>query len=288
MPSRRAFLKQSSLMSAGLLIKPEAFFKSKTPVGVQLYTLRGDIAKDAKGTIGKVAALGYKEVETFGYREGKFFDMPAAEFSQFLKSVGLTSPSGHYFGGGFFLKEKWEEKWQPLLADAKTIGQQYVVVPFLEQENRKAESYKNLAQQLNKAGEMAKDAGLQLAYHNHDFEFTDLGGQTGFNILLKETDAKLVQIELDIYWAVKAGYNPKDLFKASPGRYPMWHVKDMDNTEKKYFTEVGNGVINFKDIFANAKLSGMKHFFVEQDVCPGPPIESVAKSITYIQKNLVK
>lgn len=288
MPSRREFLKQSSLFSAGLLIKPADFFKSKIPVGIQLYTLRGDIGKDAKGTIGKVAALGYKEVETFGYRDGKFFDMPASEFSQFLKSVGLTSPSGHYFGGGFFLKDKWEEKWQPLLGDAKTIGQQYVVVPFLEQENRKAESYKSLAQELNKAGEMAKAAGLQLAYHNHDFEFTDLGGQTGFNILLKETDPKLVQIELDIYWAVKAGYNPNDLFKASPGRYPMWHVKDMDNTERKYFTEVGNGVINFKNIFANAKLSGMKHFFVEQDVCPGPPIESAAKSITYIQKNLVK
>lgn len=288
MPSRRDFIKQSSLLSAGLLVRPGDFFKGKAPVGVQLYTLRGDIARDAKGTIEQVAKLGYKEVETFGYRDGKFFNMPAAEFAQFLKSVGLTSPSGHYFGGGYFLKDKWEEQWPALLADAKTIGQQYVVVPFLEQENRKVESYRKLAGQLNKAAEMAKASGLQLAYHNHDFEFTDLGGQTGFNILLKETDPKLVKIELDIYWAVKAGYNPNDLFKASPGRYPMWHVKDMDNTEKKYFTEVGNGVINFKNIFAQAKLSGMKHFFVEQDVCPGPPIESIAKSIAYIQKNLVK
>ena len=288
MPSRRDFIKQSSALSVGFLVKPGDLFKSKLPVGVQLYTLREDIAKDAKGTISQVAKLGYKEVETFGYRDGKFFGMPAAEFSAFLKSLGLVSPSGHYFGGGYFLKEKWEEQWPTLLADAKAIGQQYVVVPFLEQENRKSESFKNLAQQLNKAGEMAKASGLQLAYHNHDFEFTDLGGQTGFNILLKETDPKLVQFELDIYWAVKAGYNPTDLFKASPGRYPMWHVKDMDNTERKYFTEVGNGVINFKNIFAQAKLSGMKHFFVEQDVCPGPPIQSISKSIVYIQKNLVK
>ena len=288
MPSRRDFMKQSTLLSAGLMVKPGDFFKNKNPVGVQLYTLREDIAKNAKGTIEQVAKLGYKEVETFGYRDGKFFGMSANEFSEFLKSLGLTSPSGHYFGGGYFLADKWEEKWPSLLADAKGIGQKYVVVPFLEQENRNAESYRKLAGQLNKAGEMAKASGLQLAYHNHDFEFTDLGGQTGFNILLKETDPKLVQFELDIYWAVKAGYNPNDLFKASPGRYPMWHVKDMDNTDRKYFTEVGNGVINFKNIFAQSKLSGMKHFFVEQDVCPGPPIESVGKSITYIRKNLVK
>ncbi|MBC7829050.1 MAG: sugar phosphate isomerase/epimerase [Chitinophagaceae bacterium] len=288
MSSRRDFIKQSSLFTAGLYLSPEDLFKGKTPVGIQLYTLRNDIAKDAKGTIGKVAALGYKEIETFGYKDGKYFDMPANEFAQFLKTVGLTSPSGHYFGGGFFLKDKWEEKWLPLLNDAKTIGQQYVVVPYLEEENRKSETYKLLTQKLNKAGEMAKAAGLQLAYHNHDFEFKDLGGQTGFNMLLKETDSTLVKMELDIYWAVKAGYNPVDLFKANPGRYVMWHVKDMDNTEKKYFTEVGNGTINFKNIFANAKLSGMKHFFVEQDVCPGPPLESASKSITYIQKNLVK
>lgn len=288
MPSRRDFIKHSSLFTAGLLVKPEDFFKGKKPVGIQLYTLRSDIGKDAKGTIKKVAQLGYKEVETFGYKEGKFFDMPANEFAQFLKAEGLTSPSGHYFGGGFFLKDKWEEKWLPLLNDAKTIGQQYVVVPYLEEENRKSETYKVLTQKFNQAGEMAKAAGLQLAYHNHDFEFKDLGGQTGYNILLKETDPNLVKMELDIYWAVKAGYNPVDLFKASPGRYVMWHVKDMDNTERKYFTEVGNGTINFKNIFANAKLSGMKHFFVEQDVCPGPALDSVAKSISYIQKNLVK
>jgi sugar phosphate isomerase/epimerase len=289
MSSRRDFIKQSSIFSAGLMLTPDEIFKLKKPVGLQLYTLREDISKDAKGTIGKVAALGYKQVETFGYRDGKYFDMPASDFAQFLKSVGLTSPSGHYFAGGFFLKDKWEEQWRPLLNDAKMIGQQYVVVPYLEEENRKSiDTYKSLALQLNKAAEMAKAAGLQLAYHNHDFEFKDLGGQSGFNVILKETDPKLLKLELDIYWAVKAGYNPIDLFKASPGRYPLWHVKDMDKTEKKFFTEVGNGVINFKNIFDNAKLSGMEHFFVEQDVCPGPPLESISKSISYIKKNLTK
>jgi len=289
MPSRRDFVKQSSLFTAGLLVGPADFFKEKKSIGVQLYTLRNEISKDAKGTIEKVAGLGYKEVETFGYRDGKFFGMPASEFAQFLKSVGLTSPSGHYFGGGFFFEDKWQEKWLSLLNDAKAIGQKYVVIPSLDAENRKtADTFKVFAQKMNQAGEMAKSAGLQLAYHNHDFEFKDLGGQTGMNVLLKETDPKLVEMELDIYWAVKAGYNPIDLFKASPGRYSLWHVKDMDKTERKYFTEVGNGAINFKSIFAQAKLSGMKHFFVEQDVCPGPPLESIAKSFSYINKNLAK
>ena len=288
MPSRRDFIKQSSLFTAGLMIGPSDIFKIKKSVGVQLYTLRNDIAKDPKGTIQKVAALGYKEVETFGYRDGKFFGMSPSEFKSFLKSVDLKSPSGHYVPGGFFMAENWQEKWKPLVADAKTVGQKYVTIPYLEDTYRKsADQYKALAEKLNEAAKITKDAGLKLAYHNHDFEFKDLGGQSGFDILLKETDPKLVDFELDLFWAVKAGHNPVDLFKASPGRYAMWHVKDMDNSEKKTFTEVGNGTIDFKTIFANEKVSGMKHYFVEQDVCPGPPVESISKSIDYIRKNLL-
>lgn len=289
MSSRRDFIKQSALVTTGFLVTPDDFFKIKKPIGVQLYTLRGDIEKDARATIQKVATLGYKEVETFDYKDGKYFGMPPGEFMQFLKSTGLSSPSGHYSGGGFFFQDKWEEKWRSLLNDAKAIGQKYVTVPSLDNQHRKdIDAYKTFARKLNQAGELARAGGLQLAYHNHDFEFKDLGGQTGYNVLLKETDPKLVKMELDIYWAVKAGYNPVDLFKASPGRYTMWHVKDMDNTERKYFTEVGNGVINFKAIFDKATLSGMEHFFVEQDNCPGPPLDSISKSISYLKSNLVK
>ena len=110
MPSRRDFIKKSSLFTAGLMIGPSEIFKVKKSVGVQLYTLRNDIAKDPKGTIQKVAALGYKEVETFGYRDGKFFGMSPSEFKSFLKSVDLKSPSGHYVPGGFFMAENWQEK----------------------------------------------------------------------------------------------------------------------------------------------------------------------------------
>ena len=287
--SRRDFIRQSSLLTAGLFISKDEWFKTQKNIGIQLYTLRNDMGKDPKGTLQKVAQLGYKEVETFGYNQGKWFGMTAPELKTVLKDNGLSSPSGHTFPGGMFLKDGWEDNWKKAVDDSKTLGQKFIVIPWLEEASRKPiENYKKIAGGLNKAAVVSKAAGLQICYHNHDFEFVPSDGQTGFDILMKETDASLVKLELDIYWAVKAGKNPLDLFKAYPGRFPLWHVKDMDNTDKKFFTEVGNGTIDFKTIFTKAKESGMKHFFVEQDICPGPPLDSAAKSIAYMKKNIVK
>ena len=168
------------------------------------------------------------------------------------------------------------------------MGQELVISPWLDADLRKTyDEMLTYMEVFNKSGELCKAAGMRFGYHNHDFEFADANGQTGFDILMKETDPS-VKMELDLYWAVKAGKNPIDLFAAHPGRFALWHVKDMDNTEKKFFTEVGNGTIDFKAIFAKAKLSGMKYFYVEQDVCPGPPMDSIAKSIEYMRKNIVK
>jgi len=287
--SRRDFIRQSSLLTAGLFISKDEWFKTQKNIGIQLYTLRNDMGKDPKGTLQKVAQLGYKEVETFGYNQGKWFGLTAPELKTVLKDNGLSSPSGHTFPGGMFLKEGWEDNWKKAVDDSKALGQKYIVIPWLEEASRKPiENYKKIAAGLNKAALVSKAAGLQIAYHNHDFEFTPSDGQTGFDILMKETDASLVKLELDIYWAVKAGKNPLDLFKTYPGRFPLWHIKDMDNTDKKFFTEVGNGTIDFKTIFTKAKQSGMTHFFVEQDICPGPPLDSAAKSIAYMKKNIVK
>lgn len=285
--TRRDFIKQSSLLAAGFFLPKEDFFKKK-PVGVQLYTLRNEIAKDPKGTLARVAQLGYKQVETFGYGNRKWFNLSPAELSAVLKQHGLTSPSGHTYPGSFFLKGGWEDEWKRAVEDSKALGQEFITIPWLEEAYRKdPDNYKKIAEGLNKAGTMAKDGGLKLAYHNHDFEFTALDGQSGFDILSKNTDAKLVQFELDLYWAVKAGHDPVKLFEAHPGRFCMWHVKDMDNTDKKFFTEVGSGVIDFKRIFKHAKLSGMKYFFVEQDQCPGSPFDSIAKSIGYLNSKIL-
>jgi Sugar phosphate isomerases/epimerases len=289
MPSRRQFVKQSSLATASFFIPGHPWFAPQKKIGLQLYTLRNEMQQDAKGTLKKVAEQGYNLVETFGYENGQWWGMPVAALKSTLQSLGLSTPSGHTYNGSFFLKNGWEDTWKKTVADVKTLGQEFVVIPWLEEDNRSdADNFKKIAEGLNKAGEICKQYSLKLAYHNHDFEFDPLtGGRTGLDILLHETDARLVLFELDLYWTVKAGRDPVALFERHPKRFALWHVKDMDNTPKKFFTEVGNGVIDFKKIFAQAKQSGMKYFFVEQDECPGPPLESTAKSIAYLKKNIV-
>lgn len=289
MNTRRQFLKQSSIFAVAAMAMPGDIFAAapKSYFGVQLYTLRKEMEKDPVGTLQKVAKLGYTAVETYGYKDGKWFGLPVAEFKNVLKANNLSSPSGHTFGGQFFLSGSWQAEWTQAVKDAKTIGQQFIVVPYLDAKFRDVDSYKKLAPALNEAGKIAKVHGLKLAYHNHDFEFADQNGQTGFDILMANTDPKLVSFELDIYWATKAGYNAVDLFKKHPGRFAMWHVKDMDNTPEKKFTEVGNGTIDFKTIFQNKKESGMKYWFVEQDICPGSPLDSIQQSITNLKKGII-
>jgi sugar phosphate isomerase/epimerase len=150
------------------------------------------------------------------------------------------------------------------------------------------DDYKRVAQKANEAGVLCKQAGLKLAYHNHDFEFIKFGNQTGYDILLQETDKKLVDFELDLYWVVRSGNDPLQLFKANPGRFKMWHVKDMDKSKVEWNTEIGEGSINFKAIFAEAKLSGMQHFFVEQETNYSPnPNGSIKTSLDYVSKQLI-
>lgn len=291
--TRRDLLKQMAWVTAGSFMINEAmaFDVKNKKVGVQLYTLRNQIGKDAKGTLKKVAELGFGEVENFGY-SGKFFGMTPAEYKSVLDDLGLTAPSGHYMYGNFGNKKipgTVLNGWEKAVEDAAAIGQQYMVIAYLMPEERgDIDNYKRTAEGISKAAEVCKKSGIQLCYHNHDFEFEAQNGILPFDILTKETSAELVKIELDLYWASKAGQDPVSLFKQHKGRIALWHVKDMDNTPKKHFTEVGNGVIDFASIFKNAKASGMKHFFVEQDECPGSPFDSIAKSIGHIKSNLIK
>lgn len=294
MITRRNLLKQMAWVSAGSLFMNDAFAFSDVKnkkVGVQLYTVRNEIGKDALGTLKKVASLGFGEVENFGYN-GKFFGMSASEYKSVLADLGMTAPSGHYMYGNFGNKQipgTLLHGWEKAVEDAASIGQQYMVIAYLMPEERgDADTYKKIAANLSKAAEICKKADIQLCYHNHDFEFEAQQGVLPFDILTAETDKDMVKIELDLYWAVRANQNPIDLFKKHKGRIALWHVKDMDNTDKKNFTEVGNGVIDFGTIFSQAKTSGMKHFFVEQDVCPGSPFDSIKQSIGFIQSNLVK
>lgn len=288
MSTRRTFIKQTSLAATGLLFARPEFFADSTLIGIQLYTLRDEISKGVEASIAKVAETGYNSVELFGYAKGQFFGMTPEAFSALLKQHNLKTPSGHYTMGDF-LKNGDEDQLKMTVNDAAKMGHDYFVIPYLTDDLRTSlDDYKRLATRLNKAGEQAKSAGMKLAYHNHDFEFKDWGGgKTGMDILLKETDPKLVNLEMDIYWVTKAGKNPIDFIKANPGRVKMWHIKDMASSADKTFTEVGTGVINYKEIFKYRKESGMEYFFVEQDHTNLPVYESIRISYNNLKKNIL-
>ncbi len=274
-------------LAAPMFGKLDLAMQAPSKIGLQLYTLRDDIAKDLEGTLKKVAAIGYKEVELFGYNNGKFFGKTAKEFKALLKGLGLTPVSGHY-GAGVERKDvkgTLSNDWRRAMEDAAELGQKYANCAYLTPNERKSiDDYKRYADLFNKSGEIAKEFGIQFGYHNHDFEFQKLDGEIPYDIITGKTDPKLVKLELDLYWAVRAGLDPVELFKKHPGRFPLWHVKDMEKGPDKAFAEVGTGSIDFKKIFDARKIAGMTHFFVEQDVCKIPPTEAIA--ISY--KNLVK
>lgn len=285
--SRQSFLKAGALaLASPLLFNLDAQAKAPKNIGLQLYTLRDQLPKDLEGTLKKVADLGYKEVETFGYSDGKFFGKSPKEFKAILSGLGLKAVSGHYLAGVQMpnMKGTLKNDWERAVADAAELGQKYMMCAYLfPDERKKLDDYKGYAELFNKAGEVCKKHGIQFGYHNHDFEFMSLEGQMPYDILLS-TDKKLVQMELDLYWVVYAGKDPVELFKQNPGRFPLLHFKDVAKTEKREFAEVGTGSIDFQRILNNSKLAGMKHFFVEQDVCKRPPLESIAISIENVKK----
>ncbi len=288
MPTRRTFLKQASLATTLLMVDKSSWFKNNHLIGLQLYTLREEIKRtndDVAGVMAKVAAIGYTSVEVFNYSKGKFFGLTPAEFSEILKKNHLKTPSGHYGMADYFSKGD-EDQLKMTVEDAAKMGHDFFTIPYLDEKWRTSlDDYKQLAVKLNKAAEVVKAHGMRLAYHNHDFEFKDWGNGTGFDVFLKETSPSLVNFEMDIYWTTKAGKDPIQLMKDNPGRFKMWHVKDMDNTPEKTFTEVGSGIIDYKKIFKEKKVSGMEYFFVEQDKQKIPVYESITKSITYIKEN---
>lgn len=230
--------------------------KTTTPsAGLQLYTLRDMMEKSVEHTLQLVAGIGYREVEFAGY-----FAHDAKTIRRYLDNHQLQAPSVHV------PLEQLRDSLEKVIDDANIIGHQYLVLPWLSEAQRGNDisAYQRLAGELNQFAERANRAGLQLAYHNHDFELLPLKGGIPYDVLLKETDPKLVKMELDLFWAVKAGVDPKALFKAHPGRFPCLHIKDM--TADGSMTDVGSGTINFAELLSAARRDGgSQHFFVEHD-----------------------
>jgi sugar phosphate isomerase/epimerase len=282
---RRNFLQSVALGTAGLytgsLFAGQG--KAKDPLAVQLYTIRTPISKDLEGSLTKLAGLGYKNVELFGYN-GTFFGKTLAEFKTILKNTGLTAISSHHTTG-IAMKGKGTltDGWDKAIEDMNSIGVKYMVCSLLFPNERTPEIYKTIPELLENSGKATKSAGIQFAYHNHDFEFEKLDDKLVLDFLLMNTSPELVKVELDLYWINKAGFDPVQYFEKYPGRFPLWHVKDMAAGTKE-ITEVGNGTIDFDKIFAAREKAGLKYWFVEQDVSKQDIFKSLEISRDYVIK----
>jgi sugar phosphate isomerase/epimerase len=290
--NRREFLwKAGALAASAALLPAWSQAAPAQPAGLQLYTVRDLLEKDLQGTLKKIAAIGYKNLESAASSKGHYYGLKPKEFTSLLADLGMKLRSSHVLVGANDNKMPFETLTSnlPKLVDmAAETGQEYLTCAFLfPNERRSLEDYKKHIELFNKTGEACQKAGVQFAYHNHDFEFETLSGQVPYELLLSQVSADKMKMELDLYWVSKVGKDPVALFKKHPGRYVMWHVKDMDKTEKKHFTEVGNGTIDFKRIFANAKTAGLKYYFVEQDQTPGNPLDSITTSYKNLKKILL-
>jgi len=255
--------------------------------GLALYTVRNDMGKDAKTTLKAVADAGYINIEAAGYKNGKYYNMSPEDFKIFLKQLGLNPISTHQSAITLDNADK-------MFIDAKAAGFEYFVVPvppmglfkyYAETQSMgMTGGADNLAKILSTLGEKCHKAGLKLLYHNHDFEFkTDKDGIIPIEYLLENTNPEYVNFQMDLYWVTKAGADPVEYFKKYPGRFKIWHVKDMDDEGR--FAPVGNGNIDFKRILANKELSGMKYYMVEQDrTFNMKPLEAIKVSHKGLQK----
>jgi sugar phosphate isomerase/epimerase len=223
-------------------------------VGIQLYTMRSEMASDFDGTLERLAEIGYREVEFAGY-----FDRTPDRVRATLDRLGLTSPATHL---GI---EQVRDNLDATIDSARTIGQRWLVVPSLPGSMRSVEGYTQVAGILNRAGEKAMASGVGVGFHNHDVEFRPVDGRLPMDILVAETDTALVTFELDLYWISVAGHDPVTYLNSHPGRFSMVHVKDMDGSEQKRMVDPGEGTIDFPGIYAARERAGIRHWFVEHD-----------------------
>jgi sugar phosphate isomerase/epimerase len=270
---RRSFL--GTLTGAGVLASRLSWAADThkiDKIGVQLYTVRDAIKEDFDGTLAKVAAAGYREVEFAGY-----FDHSPKDVKASLARAGLAAPSAH------FDNSYLGDKWPGVLESANVIGHKYVICSFIDEKTRQEPGiWPRLADTFNRAGEQARKAGLQFGYHNHSFEFTPVDGKLPYDIFLNNTDPNLVKMEMDLYWIANAGADPLAYFNRYPGRFHLVHVKgrakDGEITEVK-----ADNAIDWKAIFAQSDKAGIKHYFVEQDKSASP-FDSIRTSFNYLHQ----
>ena len=283
-------MKQAGAFAGARLVLPQQ--RRRYKLGLQLFTVRAAMRQDVDGTLKRIAGIGYEELETYGFDPDglRYYGLDARAFAQRLRDLDLTTPSGHYdlnryVNTGIDELTRYVDR---CIEGARALGQSYITWPLIDPDSRTLDTFKVVAERLNIAGEQARKAKLQVAYHNHDFEFIDQNGQRGYDIILKETDPALVKLQMDLYWVARASQTPNELFRRAPGRFVMWHVKDVHKVSRDY-TEVGNGTIDFTKIWPDAELAGLRHFFVEQGGnFTHDPIRSITDSAAYVKRVLLK
>ena len=294
MINRRKFIKHSgALVAAAGIGLPSTTFggKKKYKMGLQLFTVRAPMADDPQGTLKQVASLGYQDLETYGYEPDavKYYGMTAADFKKVLEDNRLTTSSGHYDLFRYLNTpiDELKRYVDQCIIGARILGQQYITWPWLDPDSRTIDKFKLLAGRLNLVGEQITKAGLGFAYHNHDFEFIDHNGEIGYDIVMHETDPSLVKLQVDLYWVAYASKrSAHELFTEQPGRFVMWHVKDMHKVSRDY-TELGNGSVDYTKILPDAKLAGMQYYFLEQGGnFAKDPMQSITDSASFFKKHL--
>jgi sugar phosphate isomerase/epimerase len=294
--SRRQFLALSTAAMSTTLLPftvsgEHTGAASKYKMGLQLFTINSIIGRDVAGILKRVAAIGYQDCETYGYdaEKGTYYGLPAATFKQVLQDNQLLATSGHYDFIKYFDKPADDMKRfvDQCIAGAHTLGQKYITWPWLDPSSRTIEKFKVLTGKLNAIGEQVKKAGLGFAYHNHDFEFIDHDGQIGYDIIMKETDSALVKLQLDLYWVMHSSKrSPAELINLQPGRFVMWHIKDMDKVTRDY-SELGNGSIDYTKILPEAARAGLQYYYIEQGGNFAiNPMDSITRSAAFFKKNL--
>jgi len=307
--SRREFLKVTAAGAIGAIALSQTGCKTvgktsskptiKDPksfgIALQLYTIRDAMKTDVPGSLKKVSDIGYKYLELADYNDGKFYGYQPAEFKKLVNDLGMEVLSSHtqVEGAGVTL-----DNARKMAEDHSKMGVKYCLQPWIVEEMRTSiASYQKMAENWNKIGAIMKEFGMQFGYHNHNFEFDKVEGKVPyFDVMLAELDKDLVTMEIDLFWTTKAGQNPVDIFKKYPGRFQLFHMKDMYTKEAPFFTTVGvkdfapvgEGIINFREILAAKDIAGMKYMVVEQDQSrDGDMFGDIRKSITNLTTKIL-
>ena len=277
MRSRREFLLQSGLFTTATILLPTfvlANASEEQHYGVQLYSFRDEMAKDARGTLEKIAAIGLKKIESARSSKGHYYGLSPKEMRDACDALGMKLTSGHV---------ALDDNFDSTIEEAVASGQEYLICSSMPSKGQTVANYQKVAEAFNKAGEACKKMGIKFGYHNHAYEFEADNGEVLYDVLMNNTEAELVHMELDLGWVIVGGKDPLDYFKKYPGRFPLWHLKDMNMT-KKESTEFGKGSLDIPSMMASQEASGVKHIFIEQEEYASTPLESMKHNMRYLGK----